>query len=43
MDVVNQYVAELRRLKEAVRTCMETYEHADVEGAAKVTSAGQPL
>jgi hypothetical protein len=43
MDVMIQYVAELKRLKEAVRKCMATYEHADAEGAAKVTEAGQPL
>jgi hypothetical protein len=43
MDVLNAYGTELRRLKEAVRKCMATYEHADADGAAKVTEAGQPL
>lgn len=41
MDVMTRYVSELRRLKEAVRKSMVTYENSDARGAKLVTDAGE--
>jgi hypothetical protein len=41
MQIMSKYVAELRRLKEAVRKSMATYQHTDAENAQRVTDAGE--
>ncbi|MPZ82023.1 MAG: hypothetical protein GEV28_17175 [Actinophytocola sp.] len=40
VTIMNEYVKELERLKEAVRKSMATYEQADEGGAAHINAAG---